>query len=241
MTISSTYNSSGTWQAPAGVTHVQVECWGAGATNPYMYNNPPPPYTSGGGGGGGAYSKVYSVPVKPGKTYNVTVGATGNGTSTDAQPSYFTGESSVQCYADHGTTHHFVAPFGEELGGPGGSASNCIGDVKYSGGNGGDGIVDHAGGGGGAAGNSANGSDGQSGSGTGAGGAGGSVGGGSGGQGGRPLVQCTSGNAPGGGCGGHSVEEAFAPTRHGAPGRVIISYSESQTKNISVLNVKRIS
>src|ERR1035441_2608639 len=66
-----TYSSPGTytWTAPAGVTSVQVECWGPGGNGggqSYSY--------SAGGGGGGAYAKVYSFAVTAGQGYTVVGG-----------------------------------------------------------------------------------------------------------------------------------------------------------------------
>jgi hypothetical protein len=47
--ISVTYNSSGSFVVPAGVTEVTVECWGGGGRGSTRTTN-----GEGGGGGGGA-------------------------------------------------------------------------------------------------------------------------------------------------------------------------------------------
>lgn len=72
-----TFNASGTWTAPAGVTSVTVEAWGGGGAGGGQNLGS----DGGGGGGGGAYSKVVSLPVTPGNNYTVTVGAGGIGVS----------------------------------------------------------------------------------------------------------------------------------------------------------------
>jgi hypothetical protein len=68
------YRSSGTWTAPAGVTRVLVEAWGAGGAG-----GPGSPGVQGGGGGGGAgaYQRAV-VPVVPGTTYDLVVGDGGH-------------------------------------------------------------------------------------------------------------------------------------------------------------------
>ena len=47
--VVSTYNASGTFVVPAGVTQVTVECWGGGGRGGTRTNNG----VGGGGGGGG--------------------------------------------------------------------------------------------------------------------------------------------------------------------------------------------
>ena len=75
--VTDTFNASGTWVAPAGVTTVIVEAWGGGGgghdgSNAGDYG--------GGGGGGGAYASSV-VTVTPGNSYAITIGAGGaNGT-----------------------------------------------------------------------------------------------------------------------------------------------------------------
>ena len=61
------------WKAPAGVTHVMVEMWGAGGGG-----GPADPTSGcfGYGGGGGAYSRSV-VPVTAGTTYTIVVGGGG--------------------------------------------------------------------------------------------------------------------------------------------------------------------
>jgi len=77
---------SGSWRAPAGVTRVLVEAWGAGGGGGDGARRGA---TGGGGGGAGAYQRVI-VSVVPGEAYEIVVGAGGppgaaigaNGTDT---------------------------------------------------------------------------------------------------------------------------------------------------------------
>lgn len=63
-----------TWTCPAGVTSITVECWGAGGGGGFAKYQ----YTAAGSGAGGSYVN-YTMPVTPGKTYNIYVGAGGAG------------------------------------------------------------------------------------------------------------------------------------------------------------------
>ena len=58
-----TIPGSGTWTAPAGVTSITIECWGAGGGGGMDTNSN---NGGGGGGGGGAYAKVNNFAVTPG-------------------------------------------------------------------------------------------------------------------------------------------------------------------------------
>ena len=60
------------WLAPAGVTSVVVECWGAGGSGGSTSTG-----GVGGGGAGGSYVINENITVIPGTNYNVTVGAGG--------------------------------------------------------------------------------------------------------------------------------------------------------------------
>jgi len=63
-----------TWTCPAGVTTVTVECWGGGGGGGFAKYQ----YTSAGSGAGGSYIN-YTMPVTPGQTYYLYVGAGGVG------------------------------------------------------------------------------------------------------------------------------------------------------------------
>ncbi|MBL7886596.1 MAG: hypothetical protein JNJ52_07605, partial [Flavobacterium sp.] len=82
-TISQTYNTSGTFTVPAGVTSITVEAWGGGGKGgSRTFGN-----NGYGGGGGGAYARKV-VTVIPGNTYTVNVGA-GATTTAPGGDSYF--------------------------------------------------------------------------------------------------------------------------------------------------------
>ena len=69
------YATSGSWKAPAGITGVTAECWGAGGGGG---GSDATAGSAGGGGGGGEYASQ-GVGVTPGNTYSFTVGAAGTG------------------------------------------------------------------------------------------------------------------------------------------------------------------
>ena len=139
------------WTCPAYVTSVFVECIGAGGTGRARS-------TAGicGGGGGGAYASA-TIATVPGQTYTISAGGGGlvgtvNGTNTPSRFIHFDGTTNL-VYAAQGTPGDTAG-----IGGLGGQASSCIGDIKYSGGTGGNGTLTvSGGGGGGAAGPSGNG------------------------------------------------------------------------------------
>src|SRR6188768_1046214 len=68
-----TFNSSGTFTVPAGVTSISVEVWGAGGAGGGATGNP----GAGGGGAGGAYAKN-TFTVTPGTSYIINVGNGGS-------------------------------------------------------------------------------------------------------------------------------------------------------------------
>jgi hypothetical protein len=81
------YRASGTWTAPAGVTHVMVEAWGAGGAGG---QGSPGAQAGGGGGGAGAYQRAV-VGVVSGTRYELVIGdggqpdPTGGGDGRDTQ------------------------------------------------------------------------------------------------------------------------------------------------------------
>ncbi|OGC47516.1 hypothetical protein A2886_03265 [candidate division WWE3 bacterium RIFCSPHIGHO2_01_FULL_42_13] len=198
-----TFTTDGTtdWEAPAGVTSVQVEAWGAGADGNASFGK--------NGGGGGAYAKK-TVSVTPGNTYTVKVGYS---TSLQAD-SYFNDTSTVLAKGSSSKT--------------GGSAASSIGDVTYSGGDGGNqdatNCASYGAGGGGGAGDAGNGSNGNNvlydapSCENGTGGSGGTSGGGAGGD-GHNGVAGDNGTQPGGGGG------AGSSGGNGASGKVILTYT----------------
>ena len=135
--------STSTWTCPQGVAFVTASCWGGGGNggSPDISGDGLD-WVSGGSGGGGAFAKKI-VSVTPGTTYTVTVGGA-------SQDSWFISNTTVLAKAGgNGEDGSCNATFcNSAADGSGGSAAASIGDVKYSGGNGGT----NSGGGGGAAG-----------------------------------------------------------------------------------------
>jgi MSHA biogenesis protein MshQ len=213
-----TFNTSGNWTAPAGVTSVTVEAWGGGGAGGGATGNP----AKGGGGAGGQYaSKV--VTVVPGNVYAIAVGTGGNGTTASGTAG---GDSTF-------ATNVVVAKGG--AGGAVGSVSNGtaaaglgsttggVGTTVLAGGDGSNGLGAGTGGAGGG--------------GAGSGGAGGSASGNTAGTGtanggGAGAAARTSGGsctntataAGGGGCGGYATSNTDRLGNDGAAGRVDISF-----------------
>ena len=221
-----------TWVCPSGITEVDVKCYGGGGGGGTGQHLGLPFTDAAGGGGGGAYAERIAVPVTPGTTYTVVVGAggTSNGqgnTAGSGTDSTFTGDSGVQVIAKggggaSGPTH-----------GTGGAAGSSTGDsgLVHSGGNGGDGAnssPNTGGAGGGASGNvvaaGANGTSSIPGTGAGQAGGAGANGGGSGCNGNSSGNRGFSGSAPGGGGGGGAWGTGFfGDSGPGAAGQVSIT------------------
>jgi hypothetical protein len=206
-----TFNSSGTFNVPAGVTTIQVEAWGAGGKGSTRTSN-----GGGGGGGGGGYSRKL-VTVTPSTAITVVVGVgngtTGGGLSAGTADSYVINPSTILANGGSGVSNN------SSVGGSGGPIG--VGDVTYTGGDGANGTGSRGGGGGSSAGTSSNGDDGTNASGGNA-----PAGGGDGGN-GRSGSQGdgSNGSSPGGG-GGGAYRSSFG-TRDGgdgANGRIIISW-----------------
>jgi hypothetical protein len=141
---------AGTWTVPAGVSTITVECWGGGGGGGAARTTDG---AAAGGGGGGAYSrKIINIPSGT-TSINYNVGAGGkngagqNGTS--GQDSWF--RTNTTLLAKGGRVAFNVTTNTSGVGGAGGDANLCIGDVKYSGGagaNGNNGVLstNHGGG-----------------------------------------------------------------------------------------------
>jgi hypothetical protein len=187
-----TNTSVATWTCPAGVTSVDVECWGAGAGG--MGDNSQGDGMA--GGGGGAYAKKIAVSVAPGANYTAVIGV-GGAYETNGGDTYFVGNAGEEVLAkggSHGVDQH--------TGGLGGTIAGSIGTTKYAGGNGWTGEIggDNGGGGGSSAGTGADGSSADSVSGAAA-----PTGGGDGGRGGDTdgySATQVGGGGGGGGSGG---------------------------------------
>lgn len=218
------------WLCPAGVTSVQVECYGAGGGG----GSGGGLSTAGHGGGGGAYSKTNSVAVTAGVTYDVRVGDSGLGggfgsAGASGTDSYF--NSPVTAMAKGGGGG---GGSGTGLPGIGGSASASVGDVKYAGGAGGTGWISGSGSGGGGGSSAGTGAAGDPGDNAGSTGAtaGGTApaGGTDGGDGGSfsPVLDPSVTENPGAGGGGGSSGTGVSDKRSGATGglgRVILTYT----------------
>ena len=207
-----TYNSSGSWTAPCGVTSVEVYVWAAGGGGAGANGASP----AGGGGGGGAFIWHNNLTVSPGTAYTITVGTGGSGGGANG--------------GDGGNSS-----FGSLLvagGGKGGSRSPATGGLRGTaitlgggwtgiGGNGADGTAAYGGGGGSTA------APGYLGAVDGSGSTGGvaPAGGGNGGNGSTGNSDGNNGSAPGGGGGGARRTSGTKIGGDGGNGRVVIIYN----------------
>jgi predicted CxxxxCH...CXXCH cytochrome family protein len=204
-----------TWTVPAGVTSVEVKCWGAGGggSGGNIKN------LGNGGGGGGAYATDVVV-VIPGNQYTITVGTGGaagtNGAGSAGGNSSFS--TFVIAVGGSGGTASAGATPGS--GGSGGLNTNCTPLLNaFSGGNGGNGNNASTGGGGGGSadetGNGGNGGTPTAGTAP--------TNGGVGGTGGTSGIG-SPGTAPGGGGGGSGEKNDGGA---GADGQVILTWTVS--------------
>ena len=226
-TMTKSFTSSESWIIPDNVTEITIECVGGGGAGGYVHGSGFY-FEASAGGGGGAYAKQENVTVTPGQTIYITVGAGGHawatsGNQVDGGDTYVTINSAIVVKAAGGKT---VKGENNTSGAAGGSTSNCIGTVTYSGGNGG-GSVTHKlgfqepGGGGGAAGSGGVGNNGSNGS-------GGAARADYGGNGADPKSIIgkgnTGGNYGGGGSGAECTGWGGEYGGEGANGYVIITY-----------------
>jgi hypothetical protein len=210
-TVTLTSASTSPWNCPAGVTSIEVQCWGEGGngegtTSPAQH----------GGGGGGEFAQELTVAVTSGSNYSFTIGSGGTGTDT-----VFTGDTQT-------VTAHHGASATSSTGAAGGTGSSNT--THFNGGSGGNGVTSGFGGGGGGGASAGTGAVGGNGSNavTTTGGAGGTAptGGGAGGHGGNQGAGGSAGTAPGGGGGGGGTDDAAGS---GAGGQIIITYTASPT------------
>jgi Concanavalin A-like lectin/glucanases superfamily/IPT/TIG domain len=214
------FNGSGNWTAPAGVTSVTVEAWGGGGAGGGATSNP----AKGGGGAGGQYARKL-ITVVPGTSYVITVGAGGAGSAGSGGAG---GDSifSSNVVIAKGGAGGSAATSG--IAGVG-SAAGGVGDVVFAGGSGSDGAVtggncDVGGAGGGGAGSTGaggNASGNTAGSGT-------ANGGGAGGAGRTSSGNGNTGSQSGGAGGGACAQSATSRTGGGgANGKVNITYASA--------------
>jgi hypothetical protein len=206
-----TFNTSGSWVCPAGVTSVVAESWGGGGAGggTTVANG------GGGGGGGGAYKKT-TLAVTPGNTYAYVVGlggGGGTGAGANGGLSSFDGTN----IANGGSGGGGGAAGTAGAGGTGGT---------FNGGNGAAGVSStNSGGGGGGAGSTGNG-------GNASGATAGTAGGTDGGAGGAGRTSATTGNGNTGnnfGGGGSGARDNFLGGSKsggdGGDGQVKITYT----------------
>ena len=179
-----TFNSSGTFIVPCGVTSITVQVWGGGGGGDRTQRR---------GGGGGAFAQS-TLNVSEGNSFVVTIGQGGAaGTGDNGGDSTF--DTLVIARGGNGGN-------GGSNAGRGGQGSLSTGDITFNGGNGGSSSGNGGAGGGAAAGRTSNGANGSNNNtGTGASGATGANGGGNGGNGGGNGGDGGEGAAPGGGGG----------------------------------------
>ncbi len=129
-----TFTSSGVFVAPAGVTTVQVQAWGAGGAGGGNSTTS----DGAGGGGGGAYSTNPALAIAPG-THTVTIGTGGTavagGIGGNGGDSWFSTAGTVMAKGGNGGNPPVSGIGG--IGGTGGLGSASIGTTKYNGGTGG--------------------------------------------------------------------------------------------------------
>lgn len=189
-----TYTTPGTysWVCPAGVTAVSVVCVGAGGGGAYRY--------SGGGGGGLAWCN--NIPVTPGTSYTVVVGAGGSaGISTNTYgstggSSYFISTSIIS--AEGGIGGNYLANNVASGGGYNATSNYGTSGGGIGGPSGTSASTSYAGGGGGAGGYSGY--------------------GGTGGTGAATTTSGTAGTGGAGGGGGGAASTSFTPGGGGGTG-----------------------
>lgn len=126
-----------TWVAPAGITSVNVVCIGGGGAGGVQWSS--------GGGGGGGLGWKNNIPVSPGSSYTVVVGAGGsNGVTTTIKA---TNAQSTDAKGDNSyfTSLGTVAGYGSGRGGANSNSTNSGYGGGYTGdggGRGGDGAWD---------------------------------------------------------------------------------------------------
>lgn len=162
-----TFSTTGTWTCPAGVTSVQVECWGAGgAGGSAVGTSTNSRRAAAGGGAGGAYV-ISTISVVPNTIYTVTVGtggvsSTSNGVSVAGGDSWFSTNTTIIAKGGAGA-NSLVCTSSSDLTSSGGvgTTTGSIGTTVYRGGDGASGTspssTGFSGGGGSSAGTSSNG------------------------------------------------------------------------------------
>lgn len=141
--VTITTTGAGTWSKPAGVTSVEVECWGGGGPGGAASTN----FNVGGGGAGGQYAKKTITYASGASSISYTVAASfvpGINNATNGNDTNW--ESGV--VVAKGGARGFASTGGSTRGT--GSTSGGVGDIVYAGGNGSAGGANAGAGGGGA-------------------------------------------------------------------------------------------
>ncbi|WP_163401420.1 T9SS sorting signal type C domain-containing protein [Flavobacterium fluviatile] len=122
---------NGTFKVPAGVTSLNVECWGGGGAGGGTQTPALISLFGGGGGGGGAYSRSATFVVTPATTLNYKVGAGGVGINgADGPNGENTNFSTVTANGGTGGKN------GNSANGAGGAGGTSSGVGSFAGGNG---------------------------------------------------------------------------------------------------------
>jgi|GEM_PF-1220827 len=214
---------SSSFTVPDGVIEITVEVWGGGGRGGEVSGSGS---NTAGGGGGGAYSSSVITGLTPGQDIDLQVGG-GSTTSAAGGDSWFSIATTLLAKGGASVGVNTAAA------GVGGLASAGIGDTKYSGGTGANGIASDGGGGGSSAGSSSNGTNA-----TGQAGATAPADGGDGGD-GRSTTTGVGvvGSAPGGG-GGGALKTGGGPATYiggaGANGQVLVSWSPPFASNSTI-------
>lgn len=124
-----------TWTVPtdADVSSITIECWGAGGAGSYSSTSS----SAGGAGGGGAYAQKAFTSFTAGQTvtYEIGIGGSGASGTNDGGVTWFSTNTATGVMADGGKG----AVDNSKIGAAGGTAGSSIGDIKQSGGKGGNG------------------------------------------------------------------------------------------------------
>src|SRR3990167_4431872 len=214
--MTETFTTDGTWTVPAGVTSVDIECWGSGASG-YQGELD----AGGGGGGGGAYAKTLNYAVTPGNAHPYICNPNNDAEIREPLPSVTPIVLAQKGSIGSGTT-----------GGTGGQAAGSTGDTTFNGGSGGNGDGTGGGGGGGSsAGTAGDGNSGDAGL-LGIGGTGGAAptGGVAGSDGGDTGETGQDAISDGGGAGGGG-SEGFLGGNY-SNGKIVLTYTAADTQGI---------
>ncbi len=140
------FQSSGTFVVPLGVSQIEVELWGGGSGSFASV-----PTSPSGGGSGGGYARKLIQGVLPGQIISVTVGNGGGAGTTGGAAAGSGGTTSFGQYVSAtGGSLNYLASISAPLYGATPSGTGINGDINLSGSAGQNGILNQGGVGGGA-------------------------------------------------------------------------------------------